>query len=945
MTSLDSALQTNFGFSSFRPGQAEAVQSLLSGRHTLAVMPTGAGKSLIFQLAALLIGSGSKPAPTTLVISPLIALMKDQVDSLNCRNIPATFINSTLPAFEQTNRLQKLSDGKYRLLYVAPERLRSTSFLKALRHQPICLLAVDEAHCISEWGHDFRPDYLNIAQARVTLGNPLTAALTATATPKVQKDILRLLGLEGACSLIVTGFNRPNLNLNVRYTNGLASKLRVLSELLSTRQSGATIVYTGTRRDAEEVAEFARTIIRIPAEHYHAGLLAGERKSIQEAFVRGKINLIVATNAFGMGIDRADVRQVIHYSLPGSLEAYYQEAGRAGRDGLPASVTLLYDPQDRSLHEFFIQQSELTSGNLSLIYKALPTGKEIWSTLDKLSLQTGLHPVQIKVGLSALERVGILDHLGDNGQRMMYRRKAWNAGAIGTAIQHSNQHIKNRQRQLDGIVRYAESNDCRRGIILRHFGDQDLTQAVECCDNCRSAKSAPAPNGAVVQSNPVDSLALIILDCIRCAKTKVGREKMAQILHGSKAKDILKFRHDKNIYYASLAKITQNTIQGLIKQLVEQGYIKVIGGKYPVLSLTPQGINAIENKEIIHLKLPKYFNAAKKQPTASKKDSEKRIKHIVELGESKSPEAVPELVSALDNPNGNIRRLAASALGKIGHRQAVDPLLKLLERESKPQVRQYAVKALGRIADQRAIVCLRKIAIDECERYYVRDSARYALKKILNSKEHTKHKAPASDSPILETSLNDPIESFLSTSHPRPLLGPWQYGWSLGYHSRFSGGDWSRSKVGDLTYRLKYNCDTSVLPALVELTLALLKSQPAIGKMDIIVPVPASTERKINPVQAFCEALAAKLNRPVYTLVTKTRTTNPQKEMKTFAQKRSNVAGAFNLNGEARNKHILLVDDLFDSGATLEEITHLLLRSGAVRVNVLTLTRSIHTDT
>ena len=248
------------------------------------------------------------------------------------------------------------------------------------------------------------------------------------------------------------------------------------------------------------------------------------------------------------------------------------------------------------------------------------------------------------------------------------------------------------------------------------------------------------------------------------------------------------------------------------------------------------------------------------------------------------------------------------------------------------------------IADQRAIVCLRKIANDECERYYVRDSARHALKQISSSIEQTTHQASASNSRIPDASLPDLIESFLSTSHPRPLVGPWQCGWSLGYHSRFTGGDWSRSSVGDLAYRLKYNCDTSVLPALVELALALMKSQPIIGKMDFIVPVPFSTERKINPVQAFCEALAGKLEKPLHALVTKTRTTRPQKEMKTLAQKRSNVAGAFSLHGEVRNKHILLVDDLFDSGATLEEITRLLLRSGAARVNVLTLTRSIHAD-
>jgi ATP-dependent DNA helicase RecQ len=897
-------LRSHFGFGVFRPGQQEAIRSLFENQHTLVVMPTGAGKSLIFQFASL------EFPGVTLVISPLIALMKDQVDSLTRRQIPATYINSTLPAAEQIERLKKLANGQYRLVYVAPERLRNSSFQDAIHRQPISLLAVDEAHCISEWGHDFRPDYLHIAQARVGFGNPLTVALTATATPRVQNDILRLLGMKDSSTRIVTGFNRANLSLNVTYTNGLPAKLRALKELLSTRTSGSVIIYAGTRRDVEEVAEFVRDVVQMPAEYYHAGVQNDERSRIQNEFIGGKLNVIVATNAFGMGIDRADVRQVIHYSMPGSLEAYYQEAGRAGRDELPARVTLLYDPQDRALHEFFIQQSELAAGDLLTIHNTFRKG-ESSTTVDDLSRMTGFHPVQLLIGLSVLESTGGLEHLGDDGTRKMYRKGAWAPLEIEKAIRKSKDHLQLRQNQLSSMVDYAESNACRRKIILKHFGDAGKAEAADCCDNCRASSLATGLKHETTGMSQAERATLIILDCIRRLKIKVGQGKLAQILHGSRAQDILKFQYDKNVYYGRLATVKQSDIEAVIGQLLENGYIKSIGGEYPILSLTPRGENAIREKESILLEMPKSFGATEIRRAKEKIKAGSTLEYTAGLfAQGLKPEQIAH-ERGLSTMTIYTHLAELITAGRILITQVV-PAEKIIKIEA----------AIQQVGSADFLAPLKEVLPDEMD---------YNLIRCVVA-EHRKQKT-------------DPITSFLESSHPRPLAGSWQYGWSLGFHSRFSGGDWARSGVGDLTFRLKYEGDISVLPALVTQTLDLIRMHPEMNQVDAILPVPPSIQRPTDPVQAFCSMLAEKTGIPMQTCVIKIRQTQPQKELKTLTQKRANVSGAFALRCDVSSKRILLVDDLFDSGATLDEITRLLKQRGAGCVNVLTFTRTIHSDT
>ena len=388
------ALEKYFRYPAFRPGQEQALTHVLAGNDALVVMPTGSGKSLIYQLAGLMLEG------TTLVFSPLIALMKDQVDSMTRRGIPATYINSSLDLNEQGRRVRGLVNGEYKLMLVAPERLRSPNFRAALAQTQISMMAIDEAHCLSQWGHDFRPDYLQIAQTRQQLQPKVTLALTATATPRAQGDIMDLLGLPDAARFI-NGFNRPNLFFEVLPAPDSKTKLsRVRDFLCSPAAEGAGLIYAGTRRETEEVSAFVREIVGLPVKHYHAGLDPATRAEVQDSFLSGDLPLVVATNAFGMGIDRPDVRFVLHVNMPGSLEAYYQEAGRAGRDGLPARATLLYATRDAMLQEHFIETSSPTEDQLRQVHRALQNDEGLSS--DEIVQRTGLKEPVVRVAIEQL---------------------------------------------------------------------------------------------------------------------------------------------------------------------------------------------------------------------------------------------------------------------------------------------------------------------------------------------------------------------------------------------------------------------------------------------------------------------------------------------------------------------------------------------------------------
>lgn len=344
----ETILKETFGYDQFRTGQLSVINNVLAHKHALAIMPTGGGKSITYQLPAMMFEG------LTLVISPLISLMKDQVDGLNTLGIPATFLNSTVDGQEQAQRMSDLRHGVYKMLYVAPERLEVPSFFSFVQQLPVDLIAIDEAHVLSQWGHDFRPSYLNILPLLSEIpGNPAILGLTATATERVRENLQELLGVSDD-DTVLTGFARDNLALKIVRNQ---DKRDYIAKYLRENADQTGIIYAATRKQVDELTAYLNKI-GIHAARYHAGLSEKERQKQQEAFLYDESPVIVATNAFGMGINKPNVRYVIHYSVPGNIEAYYQEIGRAGRDGLPAEAILLYAPQDIHLQEFFVQKSE-----------------------------------------------------------------------------------------------------------------------------------------------------------------------------------------------------------------------------------------------------------------------------------------------------------------------------------------------------------------------------------------------------------------------------------------------------------------------------------------------------------------------------------------------------------------------------------------------------------
>ncbi|GHC01164.1 RecQ family ATP-dependent DNA helicase [Cerasicoccus arenae] len=584
-------LRKYFGFEQFREPQDEIVSSILGKRDTLVIMPTGGGKSLCYQLPALMLPG------VTLVISPLIALMKDQVDALNARGIDAAMINSSQSWDEQRACLDKLNRGELKLVYVAPERFRAQSFVDALRGCEISLVAVDEAHCISQWGHDFRPDYMRLGEALERIGHPLCAAFTATATPEVRADIAKNLNLRDP-SIFVSGFGRDNLSFAIRQVDKRKNKYARIVQLIE--NNGVGIIYCSRRKSVEEVSAGLREDHR-PHVIYHGGMTASERDAAQDRFVQGEVPLAVATNAFGMGIDRADIRFVCHYEMPGSVEAYYQEAGRAGRDGKPAYCEMLFCYADKTTQDFFIDGSNPPLTLIYSIYSVLQRNaneqQEVYLAIDEIkdSLPGKANGMAVSAALGILRRHGVIERFDVTGSRMRGTRilkAVKSAGDLGLDARGLLIKRERDENKLRRLIQFAYAKSCRQQWILEYFEDAD---AAECgqCDRCRHREGDVRVLGEAETLTVQKALSGVARMSTRRTRhewvARYGRDRVIKCLTGSQAKTILEPGLDKLSTWGVLKDEGVEFVGKLLDELENSGYLAVAEGDYPLLELTESG--------------------------------------------------------------------------------------------------------------------------------------------------------------------------------------------------------------------------------------------------------------------------------------------------------------------------------------------------------------------
>ena len=587
---LTGALHEHFGFSGFRPGQREACEAALGGRDVMVVMPTGSGKSLCYQLPALLRDD------LTVVVSPLVALMQDQVEALAARGLGerVALVNAQQDAGTNRSVLQRAASGQLKLLYVAPERFAAAGFLDQMRAADVGLFVVDEAHCVSQWGHDFRPDYFRLADAARHLGASALVASTATATPRVAADVVRRLALRDPLR-VSTGFDRPNIAFSVARPGG-HEKRAMVAEALRAPDALPAIVYAGTRAGSEELAADLTRELGEEAAAYHAGLEREHRADVQRRFLGDDLRVICATNAFGMGVDKPNVRTVVHASVPSSLEAYYQEAGRAGRDGAPARALLLAENRDKALHVHFIKREELDPGLPGwladrLIAAADGDGRY---SLDAMGLARDLRGdgERLRALIGHLTRAGVISPSPSAPDRVAGRVTGRFDGRSAALCRTSIEDAASaRWRQYREIWAYVEESACRRAAILRHFGDPAAAALAGdpaapggaragCCDVCDPALALSAPPPDPVAIGSLDEAIMAVAGAARPA---VGRTTCAEILHGSRSKKIQRNSYDGLPAYGVSSHMRRADILARVDQLIDEGRLETTGGPYPVL--------------------------------------------------------------------------------------------------------------------------------------------------------------------------------------------------------------------------------------------------------------------------------------------------------------------------------------------------------------------------
>jgi ATP-dependent DNA helicase RecQ len=591
---LETALRERFGFPAFRAGQREACAAAREGRDALVVMPTGSGKSLCYQLPALLRDD------LTIVVSPLVSLMQDQVDALAARGLGdrVALINSQQDGGANELALERAAAGQLRLLYVAPERFSSPRFVGRIGAAEVGLFVVDEAHCVSQWGHDFRPDYFRLADAAGHLGARSILASTATATPRVATDIEARLGLREPVR-VTTGFDRPNLSFAVARPAG-PEKAALIVAALARADALPAIVYAGTRAGAEGLAQELSGALGEEVLPYHAGLERERRAAVQRRFLGDEVRVVVATNAFGMGVDKPNVRTVVHASVPASLEAYYQEAGRAGRDGLLSRALLLAENRDKALHVHFIRRDELREDQPEKLATALerdahsdgalPGMSEARYDMDVRDLAdaAGCRADHVAALIGHLSRAGVVVPSPAPPDRVAGRLVRSVAGRARALCRSSiADAARARWRQYREVWAYVESDACRRRTILRHFGDRSEPTAVPvCCDACGADLVPELPR--VDTAEAIASLDDAILSVARTAKPEVGRTTCAEIIHGARTKKIERNSYDGLPAYGTASHMRRADILARVDELIGARRLQTTRGPYPVLKPGPE---------------------------------------------------------------------------------------------------------------------------------------------------------------------------------------------------------------------------------------------------------------------------------------------------------------------------------------------------------------------